>query len=74
MMLGLLANDNVESSSSSDEEDIDFILFELDCMLKSYFETQLSDKRLLEKLKVDVNVGGRMRTDPTTLQYVSGQL
>ena len=32
------------------------------------------DGRLLEWLKVGVNVGGHTRTAPTTLQYVTGQL
>ena len=74
MMLNYLANDSVESSSSSDEEDNDFIVLELAYIPKRCFETRLLDGRLLERLKMDVNVGGRRRTAPTTLQYVTGQL
>ena len=39
MMVDYLANDSSESSSSSDEEDIDFILLELACGPKSCFGT-----------------------------------
>ena len=38
MMLNYLTNDSIESSSSSDEEDNDFILLELACILKCWFE------------------------------------
>ena len=41
MMLDHLANDSVESLSSSDEEDNDFIHLELACIPKSCFETRL---------------------------------
>ena len=74
MMLDYLVNDSVESSSSSDEEDVDFILLELACRPKSCFETLLLNGRLLERLEVDVNLGGHRRTAPATLQYVTGQL
>ena len=74
MMLNYPVNDSVESSSSSDEEDSNFILLELDCIPKRCFEMRLLDGRLLERLKMDVNLGGRRRTVPTTLQYVSGEL
>ena len=56
MMLNYLANDSVESSSSSDEEDNDFILLELAYIPKRCFETRLLDGRLLERLKMDVSV------------------
>ena len=49
MMLNFLANDSVESSCSSDEEDNDFILLELVYVPKSCFETRLLDGRLLER-------------------------
>ena len=74
MMLNYLANDSVESSSSSDVEDVDFILLEPSCRPKSCFEMRLLNGRLLERLEVGVNVGGRTRTARTTLQYVTGQL
>ena len=73
MMFNYLANDSVESSSSSDKQDNDFILLELAHIRKRCFETRLLDGRLLERLKMDVNVGGRRRPTPTTLQYVSDQ-
>ena len=59
MMLDYLANDSVDSSSSSDEEDDDFISLELTCVPESCFEARLLDGRLLERLKMDVNVRGR---------------
>ena len=74
MMLEHLVNDSFESLSSSDEEDVDFILLELVCRPKSCFEQQLLNGRLLERLKLDVIVGGLRRTAPTTPQYVTGQL
>ena len=66
MMLNYLANNSVGSSSSSDEEDNDFILLELayTCIPKRCFETRLLNGRLLEQLKMDVIVGGRRRTAP----------
>ena len=60
--------------SSSDEEDVDFILLELACRAKSCFEKRLFNGRMLQRLKVDVIVGGLRRTAPTTIQCVSGQL
>ena len=74
MILDHLLNDSVESSFSSDEEDVDFILLELACRPKRCFEKRLLNGRLLERLKVDVSVGGLRRTAPTSLQYVTGQL
>ena len=74
MMLDYLANNSAESSSSSDEEDIYFILLELACKTKSCFRMQLLDGRLLELLKMDINVDGCRRTAPITLQYITGQL
>ena len=74
MMLNYFVNDSVKSSSSSDEEDIEFILFELACRPKSCIEPRLLDGRLLEQMKMDVNVGRHRRIAPTTLQYGTGQL
>ena len=74
MMLDYLVNHIVESSSSIDEEDVDFILLELACRTKGCFKTRLLNGRPLERLEVGVNVGGRRRTVPTTRQYVTGQL
>ena len=56
MNLGYIANGSIDSSSSSDEEDNDFILLELACILQSCFEARLLDGKLLERLKMDVNV------------------
>ena len=74
MMFYYLANNSVDSSSSIDEEDDDFILLELTRIPQSCFEARMLDGRLLERLKMDFNIGGRRKTALTTLQYVSGQL
>ena len=74
MVLDYLMNDSAKSSSSSVEEDVDLVLLELAGRTESCFEKRLLNVRLLEWLKVDVNVGGRRKTDPITLQYITGQL
>ena len=65
MMLDHLANDSVESLSSSDESILSSLVYP-----KVALKLDCCNVRLLERLQMDLNVGGRRRTASTTLQSV----